>query len=258
MHGYDEDERDLLIVRRAMILRAAPVARGDFDRSHLQAIHAFLFEPCAGTNYRPGQIRVESGGRAKDREDTYYTVFYSKMDAAAVKRLDTALEKMRPERLAGMQKRELVKEFSQLYAELDYIHPFYEGNSRTLRELFSQCAEEVGFVFDTSKLLENGIEELYAARDKAVLQKALGDIPAENESRRERIQTALNWELKYAPSLEDLFASCCRKMNMLDRAKYQKSLEQAAKSEIVPKSREKIDKKIESFKRLTKECEIER
>ena len=33
----------------------------------------------------------------------------------------------------------------QLYADLDYLHPFSEGNSRTLRTFTRQLAREVGF-----------------------------------------------------------------------------------------------------------------
>lgn len=96
---YLGDEQENLQVRRAKILRAAPVARGNFDKAHLKAIHAFLFEPYTGTRYQPGQFRTEVVGWGKEREESYYRVFYSKMDSVAEKRLEVVLGKMDPEHL---------------------------------------------------------------------------------------------------------------------------------------------------------------
>jgi cell filamentation protein len=37
---------------------------------------------------------------------------------------------------------------AQLYGDMDYWHPFVEGNSRTLRTFTRQWARQAGFVLD--------------------------------------------------------------------------------------------------------------
>lgn len=82
-----------------------------------------------------------------------YRVFYSNMDLVAEKRLDSVREKMKPEQPATMSKENFVKEMAKLYAELDYVHPFYEGNSRTLPryESFSPSAQRKPGLFSIQK-----------------------------------------------------------------------------------------------------------
>jgi len=57
------------------------------------------------------------------------------------------------------------------YGELDAVHPFREGNNRTLRIFFSAVAKSVGFRFGWDILAadEAGRQQLYAARDRAVM-----------------------------------------------------------------------------------------
>lgn len=59
---------------------------------------------------------------------------------------------------------------------LHAIHPFREGNSRTLRPFFSGIAKAAGLQVDWSILAAEGLrEQLHAARDRAVMH---GDLVA--------------------------------------------------------------------------------
>jgi len=65
--------------------------------------------------------------------DGSFFVAYSRMDQAAVARLDKVLQGADPDALRGLKTAEFIARFAKLYAELDYVHPFADGNSRTLR-----------------------------------------------------------------------------------------------------------------------------
>jgi cell filamentation protein len=57
------------------------------------------------------------------------------------------------------------------YGEIDAIHPFREGNSRTLRLFFHGVAHNAGYLADWRILASpaSARETLYAARDRAVM-----------------------------------------------------------------------------------------
>jgi cell filamentation protein len=57
------------------------------------------------------------------------------------------------------------------YGQLDAIHPFREGNSRTLRLFFHGLAHNAGFLADWRILAapESARDTLYRARDLAVM-----------------------------------------------------------------------------------------
>lgn len=61
-----------------------------------------------------------------------------------------------------------------LYGDLDYAHPFREGNSRTLRHFSEQLAKQAGFDLDWSRSNADGLsrDQLYVARDLAVTERA--------------------------------------------------------------------------------------
>lgn len=75
--------------------------------------------------------------------------------------------------LKGLDKLTFGKKMAYFYGELDAIHPFREGNSRTLRQFTSDIARESGFRLDWSKTVhsENAQNKLYEARDNAVLRR---------------------------------------------------------------------------------------
>jgi len=79
----------------------------------------------------------------------------------------------------------------KLYAELDYIHPFGDGNSRTLRAFTRQLAREAGYEIDWERFGsdEFGRDLLYIARDRSVNEIAY--LHVERESTRRAIAMSL-------------------------------------------------------------------
>lgn len=63
---------------------------------------------------------------------------------------------------------------TEIYSKLDYLHPFRDGNSRTIREFTRELASRAGFEmnWEKSNLNQEKRNELYIARDIAVNQIA--------------------------------------------------------------------------------------
>lgn len=74
---------------------------------------------------------------------------------------------------------------AKLYGDLDHVHGFHEGNSRTLREFTRQLAEAAGYSSDWGKTTigESQRNELYIARDFAVLERASPNLTPERAMR---------------------------------------------------------------------------
>ena len=180
---------------RATELELDPV-RGAFDAAHLREVNRRMFQdlPERGLiDVTPGEYRpaVPAGRdwvkhRTLESQQITSTVAYSTMDAAAQKRIDAALSAATPAKLAKLKPREFTEAFGRLYAELDYAHPFADGNSRTLRTFTKQLAAEAGYSvhwerFNTSKF---GRDVLYIARDLSVNELALKEVKNEDTRRQ--------------------------------------------------------------------------
>jgi len=154
-------------------LRDTPI-RGDFDAAHLNAIHAFIFQD--SPQHRPGQNRPDTTSWVKNRtlegERTAYSVPYVSQDVAGhLERRLAAFEG--PASLRGLGVRAFAERLGELYSDLDRIHPWSEGNSRTLRAVTRLIAEEAGFRLNWTP---SGVDastrnQLYLARDVAVMER---------------------------------------------------------------------------------------
>ncbi|WP_158554862.1 Fic family protein [Methylovirgula sp. 4M-Z18] len=164
--------------RRILELREHPV-RGVFDAAHLLEINRRIFQdmPRFGfPEYRPGEFRppVIRGDWLKYRQlesnDKIFCIAYSDMGRDARRHLETFLEAANPDTLKTLKTADFTKAMGDLYSRLDYIHPFRDGNSRTLREFTRQLAEAAGYTVDWERFNENkfGRDVLYIARDKSV------------------------------------------------------------------------------------------
>jgi cell filamentation protein len=183
-----KEERDRLeanlIFPRVVELQLDPV-RGTFDAAHLREVNRRIFQdlPGAGlTDVTPGQYRPASPagkdwyknrGLSVAKTETFF-VAYSSMDASAQTRLDTALQSADPAKLAKLTTKEFTAAIATLYVELDYLHPFSDGNSRTLRTLTGQLAREAGYHIDWERFnkSDGGRDVLYIARDLSVNELA--------------------------------------------------------------------------------------
>lgn len=178
--GLDEK---LSTVRIAELERA-PLF-GAFGLDHLQRTHAHIFQdfphfPGLVQPVEPGRIREDSRIWIKPRDlegaGEPYTVVYLNKDVA--RHTDEALRTFHQlggvKELAGLDIREAGNRLADLYADLDYCHPFVEGNSRTLRSFVRAVAHKAGFDLDwagTGVSAEKRAQ-LYVARDVAVIERA--------------------------------------------------------------------------------------
>lgn len=132
--------------------------RGNFNAAHLKEINRRIFQDLPGAGFNdvtPGEFRppVPDGKDWMKNpvlstvEGTFY-VAYSRMDETAQARLDKALERAKPADLRGIKTTEFTARLATVYAELDYVHPFSDGNSRTLRTFTKQLAKESGYELD--------------------------------------------------------------------------------------------------------------
>ena len=116
--------------------------KGNFDAEHLRSIHRYLFDEIydwAG-EYRNVYMK---------KEETYFQS-EDKIGEALAYDLDI----LNQEVLHINSKFELADFLARNYINIQHIHPFREGNSRTIREFFRQ------FVLEKTPLLGTGPMEL--------------------------------------------------------------------------------------------------
>ena len=116
--------------------------------------------------------------RSLETVDASSNVAYSPMHKEAQARIDDVLKQANPAALGKFKISDFAQAIGKLYTELDYIHPFPDGNSRTLREFTRQLADESGYRLDWEQFGKSpvGRDLLYIARDRSVNELALPHI----------------------------------------------------------------------------------
>ncbi|QGG78931.1 Fic family protein [Pseudomonas syringae] len=204
--------------RRIVELRLDPV-RGKFDAGHLKEINRRIFQDLPGLGFDdvvPGEYRpsVPAGNdwikrRNLETVGQVSHVAYSSMDEAAQQRLDRALSKANPSELAKLKTEQFTKALGQLYTEADYIHPFRDGNSRSLREFTRQLAEASGYALDWERFgrSPHGRDVLYIARDRSV--NALAEPHLQHDSTKRAVVLTMD-QFKANRDLPDLLRDAIR------------------------------------------------
>lgn len=138
-----EDATELAIFEQSAVqgrqvqLRNDPsLATGQFDAEHVRAIHAHLFQDLydwAG-QYRSMPIMKGAG------------------EFAAVDQIEPWLEQMQrtveATDWAQVSHPEFARAAAQVFAQLNYAHPFREGNGRTAKALLDQLSDQSAFKFE--------------------------------------------------------------------------------------------------------------
>jgi cell filamentation protein len=182
-------------IKRTFELELQPV-RGNFDAAHLKEIHRRIFQDFESeglTDIKAGEYRApvpENSEWIKQRglstQASTYVVAYSRMDNKAIERLDKALEGAKRDQLRNLKTAEFTAQIAKVYAEADYVHPFTDGNSRTLRIFTKQLASEAGFEIEWQRFntSEQSRDTLYVARDRSVNALALPQLTAEHHIKK--------------------------------------------------------------------------
>ena len=114
---------------------------GDFSVKHLKQIHYTLFEdiyPFAG------EFRTENIAKGSFRFAEWEYI---------EEQCNILLERLQKENtLQGLNKKAFVGRLSFYMAELNVLHPFREGNGRTIREFIRQLALKNGYILNLTKV----------------------------------------------------------------------------------------------------------
>jgi cell filamentation protein len=141
--------------------------KGSFDTRRLQETHRRIF----GNVYPwAGEFRKGIGMMAKNRSG--FVVAYGPSENVPVALADTFAKLTAEGDLLGLDREAIAARLAYYYSELDAIHAFREGNSRTLRAFTSDLARSAGHRLDwarTAKTEEQRLQ-LYHARDLAVMR----------------------------------------------------------------------------------------
>lgn len=124
-----------------MLLLARQPIRGNFDFAHMKAIHGFLFQDVYEW---AGQERTAPSfwdPRMSKEGHRYFPAGEPMLEQA--NRLYRGLAAKNY--LAGLSREEFVREYAELWNELNVVHAFREGNTRTQFVFFSQLAEYAGY-----------------------------------------------------------------------------------------------------------------
>ena len=142
-------EEEITLIKQMELLKN-PI-KGNFSKSQLMNIHKFIFEdiyPFAG------KIRREQISKAD-------TMFYP--PNLIDRELDKVFTKMKEKNmLRETDKEKVFDNLAYMMAELNIIHPFREGNGRSIREFIRLMAKRMGYDLnwgnaDKEELLEASI-----------------------------------------------------------------------------------------------------
>lgn len=185
--NYDElQQKERLIVATALSVLNYENATGNFDISHLKAIHFILFNQLYDF---AGEFRTINLNKGMTNFCSVHLL---------VPYLKDTLEHLRKDIKKVTSKKEFVSFLAKYYSNLNMAHPFREGNGRTIREFFRQLVYyyspllpleelyEIDYsLMDREKLLEATIDSI--AHDNHLLElelaKGLVGSPEEKEEK---------------------------------------------------------------------------
>jgi len=142
-------EEEITLIKQMELLKN-PI-KGNFSKAHLMNIHKFIFEDMYSF---AGKIRREQISKAD-------TMFYP--PNLIDRELDKVFAKIKEKNMLRETDEEKVFDnLAYVMAELNIIHPFREGNGRSIREFIRLMAKRMGYDLnwgnaDKEELLEASI-----------------------------------------------------------------------------------------------------
>lgn len=131
-------EGALVFARAVQLLDRLVAPTGDL--AELRAIHRFLFQDLFDW---AGLLRTVDIRKNVERSEFFLPV--SLIERAA----RFTVEELRTDReLRGMSRDQFVERLAHHYDQLNYIHPFREGNGRAQRVFWSRIARDAGWQLD--------------------------------------------------------------------------------------------------------------
>ena len=158
--------------RRMAELARNPIT-GNFDASHLQAIHRYLFQEVYAW---AGEFRTVNISRAGQ-----FPFALSHQIKPSLSRLLRELDQ--EYHLAKLPRASFATRAAHYLGELNAIHPFRDGNGRTQREFIRELADRSGYALDWSRVTPKQMREA----SKSSFQR--GDNSGLEEAIRAAIET---------------------------------------------------------------------
>lgn len=157
-----------LVTARLFELEVNPLP-GLFDKKHLYDIHKYLFQDCYDF---AGKTRKEDISKGNTK---FCVCIYIDEQLAEL------FAKIKKRNVRAENKEEIVEFLGFIMAELNIIHPFREGNGRTIREFIKEYARRFGYAIDWNKtnkaeLLDAMISSVF---DNSELKAVLYDVMTE-------------------------------------------------------------------------------
>jgi cell filamentation protein len=163
-HGEPDADKLRAAEEAAAHLRLIELAKdpiqGEFDYDHMKAIHRHIFQDVYEW---AGQERVAPVGEFMSKDGhSYYGAGPALTEAAEAEYRKIAAG----DYLRGMDQEPFVAELAERWGELNVVHSFREGNTRSQFVFFSQLAEAAGYKLDTEAFRPGNPlrEEFVAAR----------------------------------------------------------------------------------------------
>lgn len=129
---------------RIQELREKPVG-GDYSLRHLQDIHRQVFRDVYAW---AGEVRTVDLAKGPPGDRTVFT--FKEDIPLKAEYIKITIEESRY--LRGMDREKFASKMAEIYAAVNELHPFREGNGRTSREYVSQLAKESGHSLDFSRV----------------------------------------------------------------------------------------------------------
>jgi cell filamentation protein len=162
---FKETDQQKLTVKEEFVTRnrlaelAADPIPGNFDYDHMKAIHRYVFQDAYEW---AGEERVGPNGFMVKEGHAYYPAGPALTENAHAQYAKLAEKDF----LRGLDKSQFVDELAERWGEINVIHSFREGNTRTQFVFFSQLAENAGYRLDTEAFKKGSPlrDEFVAAR----------------------------------------------------------------------------------------------
>lgn len=149
-----------------------------FSFSSLKFLHNWTFDP---TPDLPDPVRALMKDyyrirptandwhklRLVSRLERPHLTLYSPLQSGDFHNAETAIKAALPENMADLNLAQKIERLATVYAEIDYLHGFGDGNSRVNRAFVQEMARASGIVFDFINL---DYEVVYVARDKSLCE----------------------------------------------------------------------------------------
>lgn len=115
--------------------------KGRFDLSHLCAIHRYVFQDMYDWAGKIRTLDIAKPG-------SYFAHFpYIAKEARRI-----AVEFAEENNLRNLDKTPFVERLAYYYGEWNALHPFREGNGRSLRQFIFQLSHDAGYLFDQTEI----------------------------------------------------------------------------------------------------------